>query len=168
MLVNAEFSGLGVPSRFIAYANAFLSAAESQCNHMLNEPSARNWPSSAVILWLAAHAVELFLKGAIFSREPNASIEHHNIEALTVEYRRLCPEPELQWEIPFQVEYLGMTDAEIKEARKNAPQPSILYRYPVDRGGGEWNAELGFVPETFVVAIRRIKSDFERLRNQFT
>lgn len=168
MLVDSEIRRLSVAKRFAAYARAYRSAAAALCQQMTQQESTLNWPNSAVVLMLAAHAVELFLKGAIYHRDPSADVEHHRIDDLAKEYAKRFPEPSFAWEIPFKVENLGLTEAEIKDADRATPAPSILYRYPVNKGGKDWDAALGFLPETFLPVLEQMRHDFERLESQLT
>lgn len=168
MIVDSEIRHLSVPKRFAVYARAYRSAAAALCQQMVQDESAHNWPNSAVVLMLAAHAVELFLKGAIHYRDPNANVEHHRIDALAKEYTKRFPESLFAWDIPFKVEYLGLTETEIKAVERTTPAPSILYRYPVAQGKREWNGALGFVPSTFLPVLERMQHDFERIESQLT
>jgi len=116
---------------------------------------------------LAAHAVELFIKGAVLSRDPCALLEGHLLEQLSDEYRKRFPEPSFEWDIPFKVEYPGIAEADIEALRKATPVPSILYRYPVSRGGKEWNGAFGFEAGTFLAVLERLEHDFKRIKSQF-
>lgn len=168
MIVDSEILHLSVPARFFAYARAYRSAAAALCHHMATDRESRGWPNASVVLMLAAHAVELFLKGAIYFRDPTADIEHHRIDALVEEYSKHYPEPSFAWDIPFGGEYPGFTEAEIQAIKKTAPVPSVLYRYPVDRGGKEWKIALGFDPITFLPVLDRMQDDFSGIESQLT
>ena len=133
---------------------------------------------------LAAHAVELFLKGAVLKRNPSANFKDygHSMDDLSTDYRSLYPEPSFKWDIPFssgltEEEWMtlmrdlfpGLTEAEmarIKGVKEATPDPSILYRYPVQKGGGEWPGLYGFEPHSFLLLLGRIESDFARIKSQ--
>jgi hypothetical protein len=61
-------------------------------------------------MWLAAHSVELFLKGMILTRASDKQLHHHRLDALDEEYRTLFREPEYQIDIPFRAEYVSMSE----------------------------------------------------------
>jgi len=164
MIVDSELRHLSVPERFFAYAWAYRNAAAAQCLEMASDHEACTWPNATVVLLLAAHAVELFLKGAILHHDPTADVWHHRIDALSREYLRRFPNSAFSWSVPFKSEYLGMTEAEIQEAEKTMLVPSILYRYPVSKGGEEWKTAIGFVPIEFVRILDQLKDDFDRLK----
>jgi hypothetical protein len=115
---------------------------------------------------LAAHATELFLKGAILSREPTALIEHHFLDDLNVEYKKRFLEPSFEWDIPFKTEWGDLTEIEIRTLKKATPVPSMLYRYPVAKGGKEWNGAFGFEPNSFVEVLDQLARDFQRIMAQ--
>ena len=48
------------------------------------------------------------------------------------------------------------------------PVPSMLYRYPVAKGGKEWNGAFGFEPNLFVDVLDQLRRDFERIRALIT
>lgn len=168
MIVDSEIRHLPVPERHFAYACAYRNAADAFCKQVADDHELCIWPNAAVVLLLAAHAVELFLKGAIYLRDPATEIEHHCIDGLIEEYLKHYPEPSFAWDIPFKTEYLGFTESEIQAIKKKAPVPSILYRYPFDKGGKEWNTIIGFDPNAFLLILDRMKSDFSRIESQLT
>jgi hypothetical protein len=65
--------------------------------------------------------------------------------------------------IPFTTEYPGMSKGEIAEARREQPDPSELYRYPVDRLGEPWAAALGFEAGSYSRALSTLRADFLRI-----
>lgn len=168
MVVDSEIHHLSIPKRFFAYTHAYRSAAVALCQKMAADRNACNWPNASVVLMLSAHSVELFLKGAIYFRDPSADVEHHRIDDLLDEYSKRYPEPSFAWDAPFKVEYAGFTDAEIQMIKKTVPIPSILYRYPVNRGGKEWNTTIGFVPDTFLAVLDTMSEDFARIEALLT
>jgi hypothetical protein len=101
---------------------------------MTSEDATCNWPNASVGLLKAANAPELFIKGAILCREPSVSNEHHLINDLISEYKRLFPDSSFKWNIPFWTEYLGIDETESEALTKSVPIPSLLYRYPVAKG----------------------------------
>lgn len=173
--------GVPVPDRFFSYADAYKDSSVTMCQKIIDDPNSFSWPNGAVTLMLAAHAVELFLKGAILTRDPNfdALSKNHNIDALKNSYRSQFPDPEFEWNVPFashltQAEriaimmYLnpGLTEEEVKEGRAKVkpPLPSILYRYPVDHSGNDWKGLYGFEPHGFKMLLSQLGNDFSRIK----
>lgn len=163
MVTNSEIHHLTVPQRFFEYAHAYRNAASALCLKMTSENSSCTWPNSAVVLLLAAHSTELFIKGAILCHDPTEIIENHYIDDLSAKYRKHYPEPLFEWDIPFKTEYFGIAETEIEALKKMNP-PSILYRYPVARGCKEWNGAFGFEPHSFLELLEQVKCDFERIQ----
>lgn len=166
MVTDSELAHLSVPERFFEYAKAYRNAASALCAAMSSDSASCTWPNATVVMLLAAHAAELFIKGAILSRAPTASIEHHHLDALNAEYKKHFPETSFEWDIPFKTEWGSLTEAEIQILKKTVPVPSMLYRYPVAKGGKEWNGAFGFEPHSFVEVLDRLGNDFERIRAQ--
>jgi len=166
MVTDSEILHLAVPQRFFEYAHAYRNAAYALCAKMTSEDVSNTWPNATVVLLLAAHATELFIKGAILCRAPAATMEHHRIDDLSAEYRKLYPEPFFEWDIPFRTEYLGIAETEIEALKKTTPVPSILYRYPVAKGCKEWNGVFGFEPHSFLKLLDQVKHDFDRIKTQ--
>lgn len=72
MIVDSEIRHLSVPARFFAYANAYRSAAVALYQQMATDRESCSWPNASVVLMLAAHAVELFLKGGHLRSRPES------------------------------------------------------------------------------------------------
>ena len=168
MIVDSEIHHLSIPDRYFAYARAYRNAAQALCEKMTLNDGSCSWPNASVVLMLAAHAVELFLKGAILARDPVAILNHHQIDELGHEYSKLFPETSFLWQIPFKTEYVGIPEEEIDTLKKKTPIPSILYRYPVDKDGTAWKGLFGFMPLPFVTLLEHMENDFERIQSQLT
>lgn len=93
MIGNWEISHVSESQRFVLYAHAYLNSAQLSCEQMAAHEAQRTWPNATVVLMLAAHSVELFLKGAILGRESHAKVGGHRINLLSEKYRQLYPEP---------------------------------------------------------------------------
>jgi hypothetical protein len=163
MITDSEMAGMTLPQRFFEYAIAYRNAASAMCSSMVKDQAMRTWPNANVVLLLAAHSTELFLKGAIFSRDPLATTEHHFLDSLGTEYNRLFPEPQFNWKIPFRTDWRGFSEAELEVLRKTSPVPSMLYRYPVSKGRKEWNGAFGFEAGSFMEVLEQVDQDFQRI-----
>lgn len=167
MVTDNEIRLLSVSERLFAYADAYLLAATTMCGHMAHGQQSANWPQGAVVLMLSAHSVELFLKGAILARSPTENVwaRNHNLEKLREDYQRCFQEPDFAWDIPFSIECLGEFDeVEIAQLKGKTPEPSILYRYPVQKNAKEWEGCYGFEPHSFSVVLKEVRKAFDRIR----
>jgi hypothetical protein len=153
---------------FFALAKAYLLAAESLNNRArVAELNDHNAVGSAV-MFNARLAVELFLKGAIVLRDPSAKIIGHALEIHRNEYRRLFPEEEYRWNVPFTIQFIGGTDEERAEAQaKNLKERPLdqIFRYPVDNKGQAWDTLQNFSPNQFAEPLQKIAADLTRLMN---
>lgn len=170
MVVDSELVGLSIPARYLAYADAYRDGAASITEKMISDDAQATWPNAAVVLMLSVHAVELFLKGALFKKDPKANLHHHNIEALYKLYCKSYDSPGFEFHMPFKTEYPGMSETEIAalmEERKS-PAPSVLYRYPTANGDTEWEGAFGFEASSFLPVLDQLRTDFSRLKKCFT
>jgi hypothetical protein len=55
---------------------------------------------------------------------------------------------------------------EIDALLKQTPDPCILYRYPVQKGGDEWLGLWGFEAGSFLLQLGELKRDFLRIKPQ--
>ena len=65
--------------------------------------------------------------------------------------------------MPFTTEYPGMTKQEIAEAKREQPDPSELYRYPVDKTGEPCETALGFEAGSYSRALSTLRADCVRI-----
>lgn len=164
MIGNWQSKNKPPHERFVELAESYRQAAMDFCHRMIEYREQQTWPNGCVVLLLAAHSVELFLKGAILSREPEASFPpNHRLDQLGEWYARLFPEPELQIDLPFQSDYSNIPEAEVDALRAAQPIPSILFRYPIQRDGTEWPGLQAFEAESFFEILDSLGSDFERV-----
>ena len=103
MITASELTGLSVPERLFEYAEAYRNASDVLCSKIATDPKSYGWPDAAVVLMLAAHSVELFLKGALLRGFPNEDIGDygHRLEDLSRAYRERFTESIFEWDIPF-------------------------------------------------------------------
>ena len=163
MIGNWEIAHVGEPQRFVLYAHAYLNSALLSCEQMAALEEQRTWPNATVVLMLSVHSVELFLKGAILSRDSQAKVGDHRIDLLTEKYRQLFPEPAFEFDVPFRTEYPSLSEAEIQALKKTEPVPSILFRYPVRAPGVEWQGIYAFTAESFLRILSNLRSSYERI-----
>lgn len=163
MIGNWEIAHVGEPQRFALYARAYLDAASVLCEQMIDHAAQRTWPNATVVLMLSAHSVELFLKGAILSRDVNAKVSDHRIDLLSSKYEALYLEPDLKFDVPFRTEYPSISEEEIQALKKTEPVPSILFRYPVRKPGVEWQSVHAFEADSFLRILFNMRNAYERI-----
>ncbi len=175
MLTLSDIRHLKFPDQFFSYADAFLSGSTLLCRKVESDDTFHTWPHASMVLMLAAHSVELFLKGALLKRKVEIW-RTHDINRLAGKYRETFPETTLGWDIPFanplsQTELIAemkelwpeTDEAKLKSFITTTPHPSILYRYPVN-DKAEWRGGYGFTPTEFLSTLDQIDHDFKRLR----
>jgi hypothetical protein len=162
MVGNWELVGKPIPVQFLSYAEAYLDSACRLCRVLKRSTRKRSYPRSAVVLYLAFHSAELFLKAAILNKSPN-DVLSHDIEQLSNRYRKLYPGNKFKFEIPFGTEYLGF---EPPEVLPTPPPQDQTNRYPIDKKYKEWEGAFGFIPETFITTLEALQNDFGRIKNE--
>ena len=118
------------------------------------------------MLYLTAHAVELFLKGAILRRAPDERFSH-DLEHLRNRYRKLYPTKEFQFEMPFVTNNSGASKAQKKLIKELITPVDQLYRYPQDKDGKPWPGIYAFEPNSFLNDLIALKSSFEYLQRRY-
>lgn len=163
MIGSWQMRAHSVPERFSAYAWSYLRAASRITADIDANPSQYGFPDANVVLLLAAHSVELFLKGMILRRELTFDIVTHRLDELHSAFGRLYPEPECRWELPFGSEYVGFSEQEMLALAKAEIPPSIRYRYPTDNAKQVWKGAQAFTAETFLLTLTEMKVVYARI-----
>ena len=163
LLTNARLSSLAPAKQFDSLAFAYLDSAQALCDALADSPNEATFEKGKVVLYLAAHAIELYLKGAILRKAPEERFAH-DLEHIHNRYRALYPAQRFALTtMPFTTEYPGMTKQEIAEAKREQPDPSELYRYPVDKTGEPWETALGFDAGSYSRALSTLRADCVRI-----
>jgi hypothetical protein len=171
LVTDSELRQLPISDRLLVFADSYLNASFALTQQMASDAALCTWPNGTVALMLAAHSVELFLKGAILKRAPNANVwDHaHDIDALTSDYNTIFSEPSFDWNIPFKKNFPeDILEEELRALKKQSPPPSILYRYPVQKGGAEWKGVFAFEPRSFLVTLQQMRDDIARIESQLS
>lgn len=167
MLTNSRLLSLPPPQQLDSLANAYLESAQSLCDALADDPKNATFEKGAVVLYLSAHAVELFLKGAILRKAPNETFAH-DLEHINNRYRALFPAKRFAFtSMPFTSEYPGMSKQEVAEVKREKPDPSEMYRYPVSKTGEPWEAALGFEASSFSRSLSVLHADFARISAEY-
>ena len=121
MLTNSRLLSLPPPQQLESLALAYLESAQSLCDALADDPKDATFEKGAVVLYLSAHAVELFLKAAILRKTPSETFAH-DLEHIYNRYRALFPAKRFAFtSMPFSSEYPGMTKQEIAEVKRENP-----------------------------------------------
>lgn len=167
MVGSWQISNLTKPCQFEVFADAYLDSAARLCRILKRSARKSSYPGGAVILFLAHHAVELFLKAAILQKSPSENLYSHNIEHLEKQYRSLYPGKKYDFDVPFsKTVYLGLEPPEIPKQKTSKSALNQAYRYPVDNKGKEWHTIFSFDPVSFLPIIDRLRADFKRLQSE--
>ena len=163
LLTNSKLRSQPPAKQFELLAFAYLDSAESLCESLAGSQDEATFEKGTVVLYLVAHAVDLFLKGVILRKAPDERFAH-DLEHIHNRYRTLFPAKRFALTtIPFSTEYPGMTKQEIAEVKREQPDASELYRYPVDKAGEPWEAALGFEAGSYSRVLATLRADFLRI-----
>lgn len=165
-----------VPEQLFEFSGAYLESSEVLCDNLCSDVTRANYAHGAVIMSLAFHSVELFLKACILKRHPDEQCggkSGHDLNALSKRYSKLYPKKEFQFEVPFRRETpeLGGMVAEefaellayVQERNKKVPEDQ-RHRYPTGIDGKTWGGAFGFEPNSFLVTLRELQHVYARIR----
>lgn len=166
LLTFDSVASLPPSEQFCAFALAYLDSAERLCQTLARSHRKATYARGSVVLYLAAHSVELFLKGAILDQKPK---EHfgHNLKNLYDRYNKLYPAKKYRFKLPFDIGCDGLPKSEIIVAKSVSPPTDQLYRYPQDKDGKPWPGLFAFEANSFLEVLHSLRADFERILKQF-
>jgi hypothetical protein len=180
MLMLTDLQRLPVPEQFRIQSRAYLDAALNLATDLCDESTAgaATYADGAVAMYLANHALELFLKGAILELRPgeNFVAQGHEVVQLEAWYRKLYPNKAFRLSMP-----LGDGEVQLAEPnpdlerelakraadlRKRMPTDQFL-RYPADRKGTPWEQvepmAAAYIPAMYRTTLQRLRDDFARI-----
>ncbi|WP_438864093.1 hypothetical protein [Neptunicella sp.] len=164
MIGNWEDFGRDEPTRYFEFATSYLKASEDVCKRMNALEEENSWSNASVTLMLAAHSVELFIKGALIIRGYQDAWGH-TIDDLYDKYKITFPEEYFHFDCPFVTEYVGFGSEEIAIKKKTKhPQASVVFRYPLNKPGLEWDAVHGFEANGFLSILSELGNNYNRLK----
>lgn len=161
MHIQQEVAEGDVPMEFVKQARSHLEAAEKLDALMCEGAWASSYYRGQAVLWLAFHAVELFLKGFILKLEPSESVNGHSLGALAKKLKALAPGTE--FDPPFGIVALPRDPALVQEAKKGEKKIHEMLRYPIDTEGKPWPGVRGFSAPTFQDTLARTRADCETI-----
>lgn len=162
---NWELSNKDLPKQFFLFSEAYLDSARRLCVVLKRSTKKASYQRGCVVLYLTFHASELFLKGAILTKNPNEKL-NHDLQGYYNRYNKLYPKKEYRFEIPFRTEYLGFEPEVIDQLRKQELPSDQLHKYPTDKGGKQWEGSFAFEPIELLKTIEKLRDDFKAIENK--
>ena len=159
--LRREVPEVDVPGEFMKLALSHLEAAEKLNSLVSRRAWASNYYRGQVVLLLAFHSVELFLKGCILRLSPGTKIEGHSLAGLTKKLKTLAPD--IEFAPPFTVDALPPYPELVRRAEKQERQFHEVLRYPIDKTGRPWPGVRGFSASSCQLMLARVRTDCERL-----
>lgn len=164
MINSWEIEDLENPALFHDLAIGYIDGSISLTEDMLDNSFENSFSHSRVILSLAYHGTELFLKGAISGNTTNPTIMgSHDLGKLKKEYDMIYPGIEFELSLPFGYEYLGYNAKDIEEMIKDEPPQDQTFRYHTDKSGKVWrgfksqDGITAFLPKSFITTISEFR-----------
>ena len=130
---NWELSGKELPEQFFIFSEAYFDSAERLCKLLKRSTRKASYTRGCVVLYLAFHAAELFLKGSILEKNPEEKLTH-NLEGYFNRYTKLYPSKKFRFELPFLTEYAGLEPNEIALGTWKILIPFIMFSYRKEGG----------------------------------
>jgi hypothetical protein len=169
-IYSLEFQKLGVVDQYFVLAHAYLDGSKTLCTPMLNANDTSGFSNTRVVLHLSRQAIELFLKGAIYSTTGNHYVPKmkdggpHNLVTLIAEYKRTIPDPQYHFELPFGLDTVGDLCAyEIDWAKLYHLTLDQRHRYPTDKNGKLFTDDFAvdsFTPLSYFVTLEELSKVF--------
>lgn len=163
MLGSWEINHLGNPDLFHDLAIAYVDTSVLATEAMLDGCYPARFSHSRVVLSLAYHATELFLKGAILRKTGANRLAGHDVAALYRKYVVHFPDESFHFVIPFSYGYPVLGPDEATELPKTEPSQDQMYRYHTDWGGTPWEGVHGFDAKSFLGTLQRLRDTFTDL-----
>lgn len=121
MLVDSEVLSVSVPERYMEFSDAYMDSACRLCTVLARSTRKATYVRGSVVMYLAFHATELFLKGAILHKKSDENVNStHNVETLFNRYIKLYPKKEYKFDLLFRSEdpdHLGVEPDLVKELK---------------------------------------------------
>src|SRR2546425_13326000 len=106
MIGSWEIDRLDSSGQLFAFSRSYLKSSAALCSRLQRLRRKPRYPEATVVLFLARHSVELFLKGAIIARSPKTKL-HHDLAKLKSKYDRLYRDSKFACSLPFGTQYPG-------------------------------------------------------------
>ncbi|MBI5591840.1 MAG: hypothetical protein HY881_15320 [Deltaproteobacteria bacterium] len=145
-----------------------ISSAIRLCTVLARSTKKATYVRGSVVLYLAFHATELFLKGAILKSVPEENVgTTHNIGTLNNRYKNLYPGKKYMFYLLFitseEPDFSNIEPDKVKEYKiiiekfeKDNPHDQ-KYRYPQNKEGQPWSGPNGFEPSSFLRELKQLR-----------
>ena len=163
MIGSWEIEHLDNPALFHDLAVAYLDTCIVATRAMVYGPFFPRFSHSRVVLSMAYHATELFLKGAILRATGEKKVGGHVLKELYAKYEKIFMDEEFHFDVPFSSVYMGFTQEQRAELEKDEPPKDQMYRYHTDLEGEKWESDQGFTPESFLETLNALRKTFTTL-----
>jgi hypothetical protein len=172
----SEIESLSPSLQFLAFSEAYLESAGRLCDALAASPAESNYPKGAVVLSLAFHGIELFLKAAILKKSSKEKLSGnigHDLDHLSNRYANLYPGKKYKFEIPFRNEEINLDPEDplivdelipLMTKHKRATPTDQLHRYPRNTEGKPWEGIFAFEASSFAIDIANVQRDIARLK----
>jgi hypothetical protein len=151
-VVDDNIGDYSISQLFFRLAIAYADTSHHSVQSMLVGSLPRTFAHAQTMHFLFGHAVELFLKGAIFKSTGKIEITH-DLESLYHRYRNLYPKK--MFELSGRI---------LETVKKNPDSPhSEFPRFPIDTLGNVWRGYNAYTLEKWVTEIEHFRHDLERL-----
>jgi hypothetical protein len=176
MVHFSEIESFRASLQFLAFSDAYVDSAERLCAVLAGSPAESTYPRGAVVLSLAFHGLELFLKAAILEKSPNEQFKGragHDLDRLHKRYVSLYRGKKYAFDIPFRAEetHIVNFDPRIVEElkvlilkHKCANPIDQLHRYPRCPKGKPWEGIYAFEANSFAADLTKAQQDIARLK----
>ena len=163
MIGSWEIEGLDNPDLFHDLAVAYLDTSIVATREMVYGAFSPRFSHSRVVLSMAYHATELFLKGAILRATGEKKQDGHVLKGLYERYEELYQDQDYHFDVPFSFGYLGFRPERVAELQKDEPPQDQMYRYHTNLKGKQWDGAHGFDAESFLQTLQSLKKTFTTL-----
>ena len=160
MIGSWEIEHLDNPELFHDLAVGYLDTSIVATRAMVYGAFLPRFSHSRVVLSMAHHAIELFLKGAILRATGDKKCSGHLLKDLYKRYVELYPEPELHFDLPFGFDYVGFAPEQIAKMRKDEPPQDQMYRYHTNLHGERWGGACGFDAGPYLQTLESLRKSF--------
>lgn len=168
MIGTWEIQNLDAATLDLELAMANLDASVNLCKSMNVGSLPRTFHHAKVIMSLAYHGVELFMKHGIRKKGQDPTRHGHDLRKLRESYQDLNPTPDLHFEVPFVPAYLGFTKDQLKQ-RIDDKQPLDQHlRYHLDQGGNPWPEAHGFLPDRYISELTLLRDRLRDIANKIS
>lgn len=165
---SEEVADLPVWDQAFWLSRAYIEASQCLCQSMLDGNFSSQYSASRVILHLARHGVELFLKAAIAARTGSASFPAtHDLDRLYTEYRQSYPDLSFAFNLPGLFRVADSWDLFPEEAKVFHSTLDQRHRYPSDRTGNSFFTQEEFDPQAMHLDLKTLDRDLKVLESAF-